>query len=96
MKRTIFLILIISLLLGFVAAVDEEVEVIITPNKIVLKSIRGVNGGEVPMDTMVRAMMRSEMPMAVAMLTAPVTMSFPPATNPAKPIIINNTAIGRV
>ena len=46
------------------------------------------SGRDVPRATMVRAMIRSEMPMAEAMVDAESTTNWLPATTPTRPIMV--------
>ena len=46
------------------------------------------SGRDVPRATMVRAMMRSEIPMAEAMVDAESTTNWLPATTPTRPIMV--------
>ena len=50
-----------------------------------------ISGSAVPMLIIVRAMIRSEMPMLVATVVAELTTSSPPATTPARPTMIRSS-----
>lgn len=54
------------------------------------------SGSEVPRATMVRAIIRSETPMAEAIFEAEVTTSSLPPTTPARPTRINNREMPRL